>query len=157
MAYADYDFYTDTYYGNVVPESDFPRLAERASEEIDRLTNDRLTEWMPEKEKDVLKIKKACCALAERLYYNDLLTAAGMASVGQTDGHGKIIASKSVSSMNESINESYATGGVSASSLEGAAVQQMIKDAEGKARGYLSGIMYKDKGYSVLFMGIGYE
>lgn len=41
MAYADYDFYT-TYFGSVVPEKDFPRLAERASDFIDTMTFDSL-------------------------------------------------------------------------------------------------------------------
>ena len=32
MAYADYEFYTTSYFGSVVPEADFPRLAEKASD-----------------------------------------------------------------------------------------------------------------------------
>ena len=38
MAYVDYDFYTESYYGNVVPEADFDRLADRASDFIDTVT-----------------------------------------------------------------------------------------------------------------------
>ena len=34
MAYADYDFYLNTYFGNAVPEEDFPRLSDRASDYI---------------------------------------------------------------------------------------------------------------------------
>ena len=42
MAYADYEFYKTSFFGNVVPESDFNRFSERASDFIDMLTFDRL-------------------------------------------------------------------------------------------------------------------
>lgn len=48
MAYADYEFYTTSYFGDTVPESDFPRYAERASDRIDVLTFDRLADGLPE-------------------------------------------------------------------------------------------------------------
>ena len=47
MAYADYKFYTESF-GNVVPETDFPRLAERASDFVDTMTFDRLVDGLPE-------------------------------------------------------------------------------------------------------------
>lgn len=47
MAYADYKFYTESF-GNVVPETDFPRLAERASDFVDAMTFDRLVDGLPE-------------------------------------------------------------------------------------------------------------
>ena len=47
MAYADYDFYTESYYGNVVPKADFDRLAARASDFIDTLTFDNLVDGLP--------------------------------------------------------------------------------------------------------------
>ena len=50
MAYADYQFYTTTYYGDTVPESDFPKYAERASDRIDSVTFDRLVNGFPEEE-----------------------------------------------------------------------------------------------------------
>ena len=37
MAYADYEFYTTSYFGSVVPESDFPRLVERASDFVNTM------------------------------------------------------------------------------------------------------------------------
>lgn len=46
MAYADYKFYTESF-GNVVPETDFPRLAERASGFVDTMTFDRLVDGLP--------------------------------------------------------------------------------------------------------------
>lgn len=65
MAYADYQFYTESFYGNSVKFEDFSRLAERASEIIDsmtyyRINNDFISRY------DTL-VKKACCAVAEFL------------------------------------------------------------------------------------------
>ena len=48
MAYADYEFYKDRYYGSMIPEADFPRLSERASDFIDTLTFDRLVDGLPQ-------------------------------------------------------------------------------------------------------------
>ena len=48
MAYADYKFYTEKYYGDTVPESDFPKYVERASDRIDMITFDRLVDGLPD-------------------------------------------------------------------------------------------------------------
>lgn len=72
MAYADYEFYTKSFFGNVVPESDFNRVSERASDFVDTLTHDRLIEQFPTSEKAQNRIKKAVCALAEVVYQFDL-------------------------------------------------------------------------------------
>lgn len=158
MAYTDYTFYTDRYFGNIIPEADFPRLSERASEEIDNLTNKRLRKWMPEDEGDAADVQKAVCALAESLYYSETLVSAGMAGIGgitQADGtiRGKVISS--MSSGSESM--SFSTGGVSVSSLEGNEIQKMQERKMRKAKKLLFGIQYKNRGYNLLFSGIGYE
>lgn len=158
MAYTDYTFYTDRYFGNIIPEADFPRLSERASEEIDNLTNKRLRKWMPEDEGDAADVQKAVCALAESLYYSETLVSAGMAGIGGitlADGtiQGKVISSRSSGS--ESM--SFSTGGVSASSLEGNEIQKMQERKMRKAKKLLFGIQYKNCGYNLLFSGIGYE
>ena len=51
MAYTDFEFYTTTYHGNVVPEADFPRLADRASDFLDVITFERLVDGLPEDER----------------------------------------------------------------------------------------------------------
>lgn len=158
MAYTDYEFYKDRYFGNIIPEVDFPRLSERASEEIDRLTNKRLRKWMPEDEADAADVQKAVCALAESLYYSEALSSAGMEGIGgitQADGtiRGKVISS--MSSGSES--RSFDTGGTSASSLEGGEIQREQDRKRQKAEGLLSGIQYKDYGYNLLFSGAGFE
>ena len=71
MAYADYKFYTESF-GNVVPEADFPRLAERASDFVDTMTFDRLVDGLPINERSQKRIKKAVCSLAELMYQIEL-------------------------------------------------------------------------------------
>ena len=112
MAYADYDFYTTSYFGNVVPETDFPRLAERASDFMDTMTFDRLVDGLPENERSQKRIKKAVCSLTELMYQIELAekNAISQASANVTDtnvGNTSTGVVTSVSSGSESI--SYAT------------------------------------------------
>lgn len=72
MAYADYEFYTTSYFGSVVPEADFPRLAEKASDFVDTMTFDRLVDGLPTNERSQKRIKKAVCSLAELMYQIEL-------------------------------------------------------------------------------------
>ena len=51
MAYTDFEFYATTYHGNVVPEADFPRIADRASDFLDVITFDRLVDGLPSDER----------------------------------------------------------------------------------------------------------
>lgn len=111
MAYADYDFYT-TYFGSVVPEKDFPRLAERASDFIDTMTFDSLLYGMPSDARSQKRIKKAVCSLTEIIYQIELAekNAVSQASASATDicvGGKSTGVVTSVSSGSESI--SYAT------------------------------------------------
>lgn len=71
MAYADYKFYTESF-GNVVPEADFPRLAERASDFVDLMTSGRLVNGLPVNEYFQKRIKKAVCSLTELMYQLEL-------------------------------------------------------------------------------------
>ena len=72
MAYADYEFYKTSFFGNVVPESDFNRFSERASDFIDVLTFDRLVDGLPGDERQQKRIKKAVCAAVDILYQIDI-------------------------------------------------------------------------------------
>lgn len=63
MAYADYTHYTDEYLGNAIAEADFPRLALRASAQIDRLTYNRAATDTD----NTTAIKNAMCAVAEEI------------------------------------------------------------------------------------------
>jgi hypothetical protein len=112
MAYADYKFYTESF-GNVVPEADFPRVAERASDFVDLMTSDRLVDGLPINERLQKRIKKAVCSLAELMYQIELAeknaTNAAASGASTTIGSGGSTTGvvTSVSSGSESI--SYAT------------------------------------------------
>ena len=112
MAYADYEFYKTSYFGSVVPETDFPRLAERASDFVDAMTFDKLVDGLPTNERSQKRIKKAVCSLAELMYQIELAekNAINQASANLTDTNVGNISTgvvTSVSSGSESI--SYAT------------------------------------------------
>lgn len=134
MAYADYKFYTESF-GNVVPETDFPRLAERASDFVDTMTFGRLVDGLPTNERSQKRIKKAVCSLTELMYQIELAeknatnaavsgTSTAIGSGGSTTG---VITS--VSSGSESI--SYATPQQKASGAkEWSAVYAAAGDAQ---------------------------
>lgn len=114
MAYADYEFYATSCFGSVVPETDFPRLAERASDFIDTVTYGNLEDGLPTERKSLNRLKKAVCAVAEKMYdlelaernaTNAAMSSNEMVTVGTNGKTTDIVAS--VSSGSESI--SYAT------------------------------------------------
>ena len=135
MAYADYEFYTTSYFGSVVPEADFPRLAERDSDFVDTMTFDRLVDGLPTNERSQKRIKKAVCSLAELMYQIELAdknaanTAASGASTTIGSGGSTTGVVTSVSSGSESI--SYATPQqIGASAKEWSAVYAAAGDVQ---------------------------
>lgn len=133
MAYADYEFYTESF-GNVVPENDFSRLAERASDFVDLMTFDRLVDGLPADMRSQKRIKKAVCSLAELMYQIELAekNAINQASANVTDINVGNISTgivTSVSSGSESI--SYATPQqIGASAKEWSAVYAAAGDVQ---------------------------
>lgn len=165
MAYTNYEFYKEQYFGTIIPEADFPRLAERASDFIDTITFDRLVDGLPAEERAATKVQKAVCAVAETLYQIGLaeqqaLSAASGTSTqaGVMSGTTGVITSKSSGS--ESI--SYASPSeLAGSAKEWSAVYAAAGDAgatnkvlAGAALPYLSGVT-DDKGVCLLYAGIG--
>lgn len=134
MAYADYEFYTTSYFGSVVSETDFPRLAEKASDFVDTMTFDRLVDGLPENERSQKRIKKAVCSLTELMYQIELAekNAINQASANVTDTNAGNISTgivTSVSSGSESI--SYATPQqIGASAKEWSAVYAAAGDVQ---------------------------
>ena len=135
MAYADYEFYTTSYFGSVVPETNFPRLAERASDFVDTVTFDRLVDGLPTNERSQKRIKKAVCSLAELMYQIELAeknaTNAAASGTSTTIGSGGSTTGivTSVSSGSESI--SYATPQqIGASAKEWSAVYAAAGDVQ---------------------------
>lgn len=70
---ADYAFYTGTYLGGSIPEADFPRLAKRAEEQLDRYKR-IYTVTAPEADSEDM----ATCAMADALYYFELVQNGGL-------------------------------------------------------------------------------
>lgn len=135
MAYADYEFYKTSYFGSVVPETDFPRLAEKASDFVDLMTSDRLVDELPANERSQKRIKKAVCSLAELMYQIELAernaTNAAASGTSTTVGSGGSTTGivTSVSSGSESI--SYATPQqIGASAKEWSAVYAAAGDVQ---------------------------
>lgn len=158
MAYADYQFYTTTYYGDTVPESDFPKYAERASDRIDSITFDRLVNGFPEEERAVTKVKKAVCAVAEALYQIDQIKKASMESVGTVTREDGTVVSKAVSSVSsgsESISFATGSSGNTESIYGQAAIDKKVESVllYQIATEYLSGVTDK-KGICLLYAGL---
>ncbi len=103
MAYADYEFYKNEYFGDTIAESDFPKWADRASRQIDVFTFRRLLSAYPEDEYTDKQIKLCMCELAEKMMETDKYLKA---SALNEEGHAATV--KSVSAGSESIT--YTTG-----------------------------------------------
>ena len=107
MAYADYTYYTDTYLGTAVKESDFPRLALRASSYLDYYTMGKAA-----KNAGLDALEMACCALAEQIQTIEAAQALAQRAVSassESGGAGEL-QSQSVGSW----SKTYRSGGESA-------------------------------------------
>lgn len=164
MTYTDWNFYENTYHGNVVPEADFPRIVDRASDFLDVITFDRLVDGLPDNDRAKTKVQKAVCAVSDKLYELELAEkqANAAAQAGGSSGASGgaisgIISSRSAGS--ESI--SYASLSDTASGAKNwSAVYQAAgnpketnKILEGVARLYLAGVK-DDKGVLLLYAGL---
>lgn len=102
MAYADYEFYKNEYFGDTIAESDFPKWADRASRQIDVFTFKRLQSAYPSDKYTDRQIKLCMCDLAQKMMEADKYMKANTLN---EEGHSNVI--KSVSAGSESIT--YAT------------------------------------------------
>lgn len=157
MAYTDYEFYRNKFYGDTVPESDFLKYAERASDRIDQYTFDRLVDGLPENERAKTKVQKAVCAVADTMYQIDQIKKASMDTVGTIQKEDGTVVNKAVSSVssgNESI--SYATGSnISGNVYAQASMDKKVENALllNVATEYLAGAT-NDKGICLLYAGL---
>lgn len=157
MAYTDYEFYKSKFYGDTVPESDFLKYAERASDRIDQYTFDRLVDGLPENERVKTKVQKAVCAVADTMYQIDQIKKASMDTVGTIQREDGTVVNKAVSSVssgNESI--SYATGSnISSNVYVQASMDKKVENALllNVATEYLAGAT-NDKGICLLYAGL---
>ena len=157
MAYTNYEFYKNKFYGDTVPESDFLKYAERASDRIDQYTFDRLVDGLPENERVKTKVQKAVCAVADTMYQIDQIKKASMDTVGTIQKEDGTVVNKAVSSVssgNESI--SYATGSnISGNVYAQASMDKKVENALllNVATEYLAGAT-NDNGICLLYAGL---
>lgn len=147
MAYADYEFYSETYMGSVLTEDSADAWLERASDELDVVTFHRLRNGLPDDTYYQDKIKKAVCAIAENLYQVDALQKATAASV---DENGTVRGPvSSISSGKESI--SFGASSSVYSKAASSALDEGI-NIQGIAARYLRGVPAAD-GVLLLYAG----
>ena len=65
--YVDFEFYKNTYGGEMIAEDKWQAVATRADIFIDRITSNRLQDYSPEKEAHWIAVRFAVCALAEAM------------------------------------------------------------------------------------------
>lgn len=125
MIYADYSYYMESFFGDLIPEEVFNKYAFRASEYIDRLTMKRAQGYMIQHPDDE-SVKKACCAAAEKFM---MIANAKDATAGE-DGE---IASETVGGH----SVSYRSGLETAAALEA----EMRREVESYL--VLTGLLYR--------------
>lgn len=137
MIYADYEFYSCCYYGNV-NEEDFQRLAVRASSYLDYYTQNRAA-----KNTELQELKMACCALVDK--YKAIETAQELAqknlSAGLASDSGEL-QSETVGSYSRTVRSS---GDSSVAALKAAeSIKASLADT---AREYLAhtGLLYRGR------------
>ena len=118
--YADYTFYTGTFYGTAIAEPDFPRLSSRASDFIDYYTRGKAAAATDET--ITLALSKACCAIAEQMQIdeNNAKIAAKAQAAALTSDTGEV-KSESVGSWSASYTTAADYMGQSAKDAQGAA------------------------------------
>lgn len=164
MAYTDFEFYATIYHGNVVPEADFPRIADRASDFLDIITFDRLVDGLPSDERAATKVQKAVCAVSEELYKLELAdkqalsaAAGGTSSSGSSGATSGVITSRSAGS--ESISyaspSEMANGAKTWSAVYQAAGDETLtnKLLYSAAKLYLMGVK-DNNGVNLLYAGL---
>lgn len=78
MAYADYQYYVNEYYGSKLTEAEFPKYAKRATAEMNHVTFGRLERLADSQITDM--IKDCMCDIAEKMQYFETTTGAEVAS-----------------------------------------------------------------------------
>lgn len=138
MAYADYEYYTDTYLGTAIQEADFPRLSLRASSFLDYYTQGRAAQ---NSELDALKM--ACCAIAEQYQAIDAAQVLAQKALSASLDSGGELQSQTVGSW----SKTYRSGGDSAQQAL-SSVQTAQAALGAIAQQYLSGtgLLYRGRG-----------
>lgn len=98
--YADYEFYTDVYFGTAINEADFPRFSSHASDFLDYYTKEKAASVTDEP--TLTALAKACCAVAEAMQVDEQTKAlAAKSAAAGLAGNGEV-KSESVGSWSQS-------------------------------------------------------
>lgn len=101
-AYADFNYYKNTFYGDTLTAENADKWLSLASDELDAPTYGRLACAFPTVEAHSDKVKKAVCSIAEALYNIDLQRKAAGARITENGEYRGSVAS--ISSGRESIS-----------------------------------------------------
>ena len=151
MAYADFEFYQNIFYGDILTEENANRWLERASDRLDTLTHGRLGFAYPTEEAHVVKVQKAVCAMAEALWQVETQRAALSAQKAQDGSFRGAVTS--ISSGKESV--SYATGSAVGSAFAAAAASKAEETVllQSVAAEYLANVPDAN-GVNLLYAGV---
>lgn len=158
MAYTDYAFYKNEYHGDVVPETDFPKYSDLASDWIDTITFDRLADGLPSDARANKKVQKAVCSVSETLYQIDSIKNTLLNNLGTVETEDGKVTGKTVSSVtagSESITYSTGMSDASKTVYAQAAMDKKVENIliRQSAGQYLCGVK-DDKGEHLLYAGI---
>lgn len=158
MAYTDYAFYKNEYYGDVVPETDFPKYINQASDRVDEITFDRLADGLPSDSRANKKVQKAVCSVAETLYQIDSIKKTLLNNLGTVETEDGKVTGKTVSSVtagSESITYSTGMSDASKTVYAQAAMDKKVENIliQQSAGEYLYGVT-DDSGVCLLYAGL---
>jgi hypothetical protein len=138
MAYADFEYYANTYLGTAIEYNDFSRLSLRASAFLDYYTQGRAA-----KNAELDALKMCCCAIAEQYQYIDTAKALAQKSITSSLGNNGELQSQTVGSW----SKTYRSGGDSAQQAL-SSVQAAQSALTAIAQQYLAGtgLLYRGRG-----------
>ena len=138
MAYADFEYYANTYLGTAIEYNDFSRLSLRASAFLDYYTQGRAA-----KNAELDALKMCCCAIAEQYQYIDTAKALAQKSITSSLGNNGELQSQTVGSW----SKTYRSGGGSAQQAL-SSVQAAQSALTAIAQQYLAGtgLLYRGRG-----------
>lgn len=128
-AYTTYDFYTDTYLGDLITGSSvFEKYEAKAEVKIDRICHNRFADGLPEDSTLNTKVQKAVCAICDVLYQLDVAKTAATA----TDGSNVRSMSSGGESITFGVDKTEITAALSSIAAQDRLIYQTVLD-------YLSG------------------
>ena len=138
MAYADFEYYANTYLGTAIEFNDFSRLSLRASAFLDYYTQGRAA-----KNAELDALKMCCCAIAEQYQYIDTAKALAQKSITSSLENNGELQSQTVGSW----SKTYRSGGDSAQQAL-SSVQTAQAALATIAQQYLAGtgLLYRGRG-----------